>query len=175
MGEIERRRCNLEKGERKNYQSIMNELDSRMEGRIERESLIYTSFKGEKKRNYRMCVFTWVCQILGWGKEKAEAFFVCVPAGCMCVSRPGRMFSERPCHTERESCRRREEEGRQQCPRNLQMKREGFSLNAIKFFHFTASLADSFSSLVVQCSNSTLSSTWEGRGGVGWEVGSSRG
>lgn len=38
-------------------------------------------------------------------------------------------------------------EKKQVCPRNLQMKREGFSLNAIKFFHSTASPADSFSSL----------------------------
>lgn len=52
---MERRRCNSKKGGRKNYQSIMNDLDSRMEGRIERESLICSSFKGEKKSNSRSC------------------------------------------------------------------------------------------------------------------------
>lgn len=50
------------------------------------------------------------------------------------------------------------------CPRNLQMKREGFSLNAIKFFHFTASPADSFSSLGAHSRNATLCSRRDGRG-----------
>lgn len=54
-------------------------------------------------------------------------------------------------------------------PRNLQMKREGFSLNAIKFFHFTAFPASSFSSLGAQGRNAALSSKWDGGGwgGVG--------
>lgn len=39
------------------------------------------------------------------------------------------------------------------CPKNLQMKREGFSLNAIKFFHFNDFPADSFGSLVARSRN----------------------
>lgn len=49
------------------------------------------------------------------------------------------------------------------------MKREGFSLNAIKFFHFTASPADSFSSLGAQSRNATLSSRQDGGGEGGWQ------
>lgn len=60
--------------------------------------------------------------------------------------------------------------GKKACPRNLQMKREGFSLNAIKFFHFTASPADSFSSLGAQSRNARQSSRRDGGEGGGWGV-----
>lgn len=48
------------------------------------------------------------------------------------------------------------------CPRNLQMKREGFSLNAIKFFHFTAYPADSFSSLGARSRNAVFKTGQQG-------------
>lgn len=47
------------------------------------------------------------------------------------------------------------------------MKREGFSLNAIKFFHFTASPANSFSSLGAQSGDAMLSLSWDGEGSLG--------
>jgi len=90
---------------------------------------------------------------------------------CVCVLGPRRMFSELSSRvgvrTQREgevNVREEKREWKKVCPRNLQMKREGFSLNAIKFFHFTASPADSFSSLGAQSCNATLSSRWDGRG-----------
>lgn len=61
------------------------------------------------------------------------------------------------------------------------MKREDFSLNAIKFFHFTDFPADSFGSLGARSRNALLSSRWddrrwEGAGGgrEGGEVGGRR-
>lgn len=43
------------------------------------------------------------------------------------------------------------------------MKREDFSLNAIKFFHFTDFPADSFGSLGARSRNALLSSRWDDR------------
>lgn len=81
---------------------------------------------------------------------------------------------ERERERERGSCKGEGgsvEGGGEACPRNLQMKREGFSLNAIKFFHFTASPVDSFSSLGAQSlqRNSVFKmgrqGAWRGGGG----------
>lgn len=43
------------------------------------------------------------------------------------------------------------------------MKRKDFSLNAIKFFHFTDFPADSFGSLGARRRNALLSSRWDDR------------